>query len=199
MSGEDPYLYPGSTVLRNKFGLRDAARLDYVEREIVVQRAAEGIPGGNFDLAHLRAIHRHLFQDIYEWAGELRTVEISKGGNQFLFRQFIEIGMADICRRLRQAGFLRDLTPGDFAAAAGKIIGDVNYLHPFRDGNGRTQLHFLFQLAEQAGHRLDLSRLDPPRWIAASRVAHDADYGLLAAEIESCIGPARGQSADHSL
>ena len=65
----DPYTYPGSAVLRNKLGLTDAAKLDRLERQLVSQRAAEGIPDGDFDLAHLRAIHRHLFQDVYEWAG----------------------------------------------------------------------------------------------------------------------------------
>ena len=83
MSEADPYTYPGSTVLRNKLGLTHAAQLDRLERRLVTQRAAEGIPAGGFDLAHLRTIHRHLFQDVYDWAGELRTVEIAKGGHQF--------------------------------------------------------------------------------------------------------------------
>ncbi len=63
---------------------------------MVGDRIAEGVPKGSFDLAHLRAIHRHLFQDVYDWAGELRTVEIFKGGNQFQFRQYIPTGMADV-------------------------------------------------------------------------------------------------------
>jgi len=187
MNWDDPYLYPGSTVLINKLGITDAARLDYVEREYVALRAAQGVPNGGFDLAHLRAIHRHLFQDVYEWAGELRTVEISKGGHQFQFRQFIETGMGDIHRRLVKANFLRDLSPGEFAEAAGEIFGDLNYVHPFREGNGRTQLLFLEQLAEQAGHPLDLARLDPARWLEASRAAHNADYSLMAGEIGQCI------------
>lgn len=75
----DPYLYPGTTVLRNKLGLRDAAVLDRAERNLVRLRHREGVPRGAFDLEHLRAIHRHLFQDLYDWAGELRTVEVAKG------------------------------------------------------------------------------------------------------------------------
>jgi cell filamentation protein len=184
---DDPYAYPRSAVLRNKLGITDAARLDYVEREIVTQRAASGIPAGNFDLAHLRAIHRHLFQDIYLWAGELRTVEIAKGGHQFQFCRFMEAGMADIHRRLVQSDFLRGLSREDFANAAGRITGDVNYVHPFREGNGRTQLFYLEQLADQAGHPLDPTRLDPVLWIAASRAAHNADYSLLAAAIARAI------------
>jgi cell filamentation protein len=184
---DDPYVYPGASVLRNKLGITNEAQLEYHEREFAAARAAQGIPTGTFDLTHLRAIHRHLFQDIYEWAGEIRTVEISKGGSQFQFRRSIETGMADVHRRLKAANFLKGLTKVQFAEAAGKIIGDVNYVHPFREGNGRAQLYYLEQLAEQAGHPIDLGRLDPRRWIAASRAAHTADYRLMAEEIGRAI------------
>ncbi len=192
MSADDPYVYPGSTVLQNRLGITDQTLLDRIERRLVSERAAEGIPTGEFDLAHLRAIHRHLFQDIYDWAGEIRTVEISKGGSQFQFRQFIETGMADVHRRLERADFLRSLGRDEFAQTAGVIIGDVNYVHPFREGNGRTQLFYLEQLAEQAGHPLDLSEIDPARWAEASRTAHRGDYGAMAEEIGRAI-----PGADH--
>jgi len=183
VSGDDPYLYPGAPVLRNRLGLTDPDQLDKVERRLVAQRIAEGAPTGHFDLAHLRAIHRHLFQDLYAWAGELRTVEIAKGGHQFQFRQFIETGMADVHRRLEQADFLRGLSGAVFARAAGPIMGDVNYVHPFREGNGRAQLQYLEQLADQAGHPIDLARIDPRRWLEASRASHDGDHEPMAAEI----------------
>lgn len=107
---DDPYVYPGTCVLLNKLGIADLAQLDYHEREIVTMRAREGIPTGDFDLKHLRAVHRHLFQDVYEWAGEIRTVEISKGGSQFQFRQYIETGMADVHRRLVKASYMKSLS-----------------------------------------------------------------------------------------
>jgi cell filamentation protein len=151
------------------------------------QRISEGITEGNFDLVNLQAIHRHLFQDIYDWAGELRTVEISKGGHQFQFRQYIRTGMADVHRRLVQTKFLRRLSRHDFAQQVAVIIGDVNYIHPFREGNGRTQAQYLNQLAEQAGHDLDLTRLDPVGWMNASKASHAADYSLMAEVIEKAI------------
>ncbi|HUJ03081.1 MAG TPA: Fic family protein [Rhizomicrobium sp.] len=183
MSAGDPYVYPGLTVLRNKLGIRSEAELDHIERLLVAQRAAEGIPSGNFDLEHLKAIHHHLFQDVYDWAGEVRTVELNKGNQQFQFRQYIETGMADIHRRLTAAGFLKGLDREAFAREASKILGDVNYVHPFREGNGRVQLYYLGQLAALAGHAIDLTRIDPQRWIAASRASHDGDYASMAAEI----------------
>jgi len=185
MSG-DPYLYPGTSTLRNKLDLRDPDELDFFEREFAMQRAAEGVPTGDFDLDHLRAIHRHLFQDVYDWAGEIRTVEIAKGGSQFQLRKYIETGMAHVHRRLVTRSYLRGLTPDEFAAATGEIIGDVNYVHPFREGNGRTQLLYLDLLAIHAGHPIDITRFDRSRWMAASQSAHRGDYGPMA----RCIGGA---------
>lgn len=184
---DDPYVYPGTRVLRNKLDIRDADALDRAERRLVLDRVAEGAPSGKFDLKHLRAIHRHLFQDVYEWAGRLRSVEISKDKHQFQFRQYIETGMADVHRRLVAARFLKGLSRAEFAAQAGQIIGDVNYVHPFREGNGRTQLQYLKQLAEQAGHPLDLTRLPTTGWIEASREAHNARYDAMAKCIEGAI------------
>ena len=136
----DPYVYPGTTVLKNKLGIRDQDELDGAERALVAQRIAAEPPAGAFDMDHLRAIHRHLFERVYEWAGELREVEISKDGQAFQFRQYLETGMADVHRRLSASNYLRGLAADAFAEKAGEIIGDVNFVHPFREGNGRTQL-----------------------------------------------------------
>ncbi|MGK9053961.1 Fic/DOC family protein [Neorhizobium petrolearium] len=183
----DPYVYPGTRILKNKLDIRDAEELDRVERQYVWSRIQEGIPHGHFDLAHLKAIHRRLFQDIFEWAGQVRTVEISKGGSQFQFRQYIETGMADVHRRIVKSNFLRGLDRSSFAAEAGRIIGDVNYVHPFREGNGRTQLQYLKQLAERAGHPLDLTRIHAAGWLEASKEAHRARYDLMGKVIDDAL------------
>jgi cell filamentation protein len=187
--GDDPYVYPGTITLRNRLGLIDPGDLDRIERLYVADRATQPIPRGSFDLAHLLAIHRHLFQDIYDWAGELRTVEISKGDQQFQFRQYIPTGMADVHRRLVQSRFLSGLPPAGFAGQAAVIVGDINYIHPFREGNGRTQLQYLKQLADRAGHTLDLARIDGRRWIEASVLSHATDYRPMAALIGEAIVP----------
>ncbi|CAN7469078.1 Fic/DOC family protein [Neorhizobium tomejilense] len=184
---DDPYVYPGTGVLRNKLGLTDADKLDYHEREIATMRAREGIPPGDFDLKHLKAIHRHLFQDIYEWAGQIRTVEIFKGESQFQFRQYIETGMADVHRRIVKSDFLQELERSVFAAEVARIIGDVNYVHPFREGNGRTQLQYLKQLSERAGHPLDLTKIDAAGWLEASKEAHRARYDLMGQVIDDAL------------
>lgn len=194
MSDTDYCYPPDYTVLRNRLGLRDATQLDRAERRLVTQRAIEPLPKGDFDLAHLRALHRHLFQDVFEWAGDIRTVEISKGGSQFQFRQYIETGMMDVHRRIQTHNYLRNLPADQFASLAGEIIGDINYVHPFREGNGRAQLFFFKQLAEQAGHSVDLTQIEQSTWMAASRLAHQGDYGPLAACLSLSID---GHSHEH--
>jgi len=187
MSDPDYCYPPEHTVLKNKLGLRDAVVLDRFERRAITQRILEGVPAGQFDLAHLRAIHRHLFQDIYDWAGELRTVEIAKGSSQFQFRRYIVTGMADVHRRLVAADYLKRLAPADFAVRAGEIIGDVNYIHPFREGNGRAQMLYLEQLAARAGHRLDLRLILREEWMAACIEAQRGQYTLLGACIHKAL------------
>jgi cell filamentation protein len=184
---DDPYCFPGTRTLINRLGLTDPGKLDQAERRLVANRFSEGAPTGRFDLKHLRAIHRHLFQDVYDWAGDIRTLEISKGGSQFMFCKFIETGMADVHRRVVESRFLQALSVDSFAAKAGEIIGDINHIHPFREGNGRTQMTYLQQLGEQAGHRIDIRRIHRERWYAASRDAHLGKFNLMAAQIKGAI------------
>jgi cell filamentation protein len=185
----DPvYCYPPDyTVLKNRLGLTDPDALDRFERRSVAQRGEEGTPPGRFDLAHLRAIHRHLFQDVYDWAGELRTVEISKGGNQFQFRRYIETGMADVYRRIKERKALNGLDVSTFSIQASDIIGDINYVHPFREGNGRTLLHYLKRFAAQAGHPCDLRHVDKTDWLEASKAAHRGVYEPIGACIRHVL------------
>lgn len=176
----DPYLIPGTRVLRNKFDLEDAGELARAERLYVVQRTLEGAPSGNFDFAHLQAIHEHLFQDVYDWAGKIRTVEISKQDSQFQASRFIVTGMKDVHRRLVTNRFLVDQSRTDFAHKAAEIIGDINFIHPFREGNGRVQLEYLRQLGIRAGHEINPDQLDPADWLHASKLAMETSYAAMA-------------------
>jgi cell filamentation protein len=194
---DDPYLIPGTSILQNKLGLKNRELLDNAERAFTTQRASEGAPTDNFDIAHLKAIHKHLFQDIYSWAGELRSVEISKEGNRFQFRKYIEAGMSDIHKRIIAAKYFRRSTIHEFAEAVGPIIGDLNYCHPFREGNGRTQLIYLQQLAKRAGHSLDIRHIDPATWIEASKAAHGTDYRPMTDAILSALIKSSTRSKDN--
>ena len=121
----DPnYCYPPDyIVLRNRLDIRDAPTLEAAERQFVAQRLLEAVPTGDFDLAHLKAIHGHLFQDVYAWAGEVRTVEIAKSESRFQPRRFIAAGMADVHRRIVAAEYFRGSEPDGFAERAGSGAG----------------------------------------------------------------------------
>jgi cell filamentation protein len=186
---DDPYVYPGTSILRNRRGITDPVELERVERLLTTQRAASGAPTGDFDFVQLRAIHRHLFWRLYDWAGEIRTVEIAKGGHQFMFRQYIGNGMADVHRRIVAAKHFKGARIDALADQVGRIIGDVNYVHPFREGNGRTQLLYLQQLCAVAGHRLALPRIRADAWREASKCAHTADYAPMSQVILAALEP----------
>lgn len=193
--GDTEYCYPPEyCILKNKFGIRDEDELDLIERRFAMERTEHGLPTGDFDLNHLKSIHHHLFQDIYEWAGKTRTLEISKGGSQFMPRQFIETGMNDIHSRIVGANYLQNTSKEEFAHQAGELIGDLNHVHPFREGNGRTQMQFLEQLATKAGHAIDLTQIEKEAWIDASIRSHDADYSGM----QKCVSGALQSNNDQS-
>jgi cell filamentation protein, protein adenylyltransferase len=178
-AGKDPYCYPGTGVLKNRLGLRNQAELDAFEAEITAQRATEPLPAGHLNYAHYRAIHRHLFQDVYTWAGKPRTIRMAKGGNAFCYPEHIDREMRRLFAELAARGYFRDLDANSFAARAAHFLAELNAIHPFREGNGRTQLSFLTLLAEQADHPLRLERLDPQKFLAAIIKSFSGDEGPL--------------------
>jgi cell filamentation protein, protein adenylyltransferase len=108
----DPYTDPVTGILRNKLGLPTAAQLEAAEREIThaaLILLRESPPHATYDLSHLCEIHRRTFGDIYDWAGQVRTVAIAKG-SMFCLPQFIETATAEICRQLRDESFLWGLS-----------------------------------------------------------------------------------------
>lgn len=166
-SAPDPYCYKSTRVLKNLARLRSQHRLDQFEHEAALVRSGEPLPDGALDAAHYRAIHHHLFQDVYAWAGQYRTVRISKGGNMFCYPENIPHEMDRLFVSLRRGNFLRELAAEVFAAQSAHFLAELNAIHPFREGNGRTQLTFLALPADQAGRPLDFERLRPDVFLAA--------------------------------
>ena len=167
-SDSDPYLYKGTTVLKNLFGICHHTKLEKLERRLTTARARQGLPTGRLDYPHYKSIHRHLFQDVYEWAGEPRTVNMTKGGSPFCRIEFIDSEMSKLFNAIRGEKHLKGL---DFQAAAKRAahyLVELNAIHPFREGNGRTQHAFLGLVLEHAGHPRDLSKIDPKRLLQAA-------------------------------
>ncbi|GAA0463332.1 Fic/DOC family protein [Sphingomonas molluscorum] len=167
---DDPYTYPGTDTLRNKLGITDAATLTAAERQFTLARGADAARQ-TFPLTAdgYRALHAHLFQDLYAWAGEDRTVNIAKGGSSFAAVPYIA---RELDKRFgevaAQSGF-RGLAAGEFFDRLGNHINELNAIHPFREGNGRTMRHHAVQIARDAGHEMRIGLIDPKTWMEASR------------------------------
>ena len=163
--------YPGTTVLVNKFGLHTQKELNAVESVLVTAKTiqwSENPRCAAFDFEHYKAIHRHLFGELYDWAGQVRMVNLSKKGTQFCPVEEIPRVSAAIFKRLAQNNLLCGLARNDFIAALVDLYQRTNELHPFREGNGRTQRVFLSQLAENAGYDLDFTAVDPDELMIAT-------------------------------
>jgi len=175
---DDPYVYPGTDVLRNHFGIRDAAELAERDAGLTAVRMAEleqrFVPG-EYDLAHLQAVHRKIFGDLYPWAGELRTVKIAKGESMFALPQHVAPYLTGVLSDLAKEDRLRGLERDEFVERLAYYYAEINAVHPFREGNGRTQRAFLGRVAADAGHPIDWTDLDPDGNIRASRASHRGD------------------------
>ena len=160
---DDVYCIPGTAVLKNKAGITDQDQLDEYEGDFTAIRLLELTQSpveGSFDLAHLCKIHQYLFQDVYEWAGEVRSVDIIRGESRFCNVRHIQSYSSTVFSALAAEKYLVNLEPEVFANRLAHYLSEINAIHPFREGNGRVQRLFISQLAEQAGYTLDYSALD---------------------------------------
>jgi cell filamentation protein len=180
---DDPYCYKVGSVLLNMLGIGSAVELEEFEVAMFALRALQALPVGNFDPIHYRAVHHHLFQDVYDWAGEYRTIRIAKNDTMFCYPEYIAEQMDILFASLRGASFAPGSDPKDFVPAAASFLADLNAIHPFREGNGRTQLTFLFLLGHRAGHALDMTRTHPGEMLAAMIASFKGKFDPLETEI----------------
>lgn len=136
----------------------------------------------------MQSIHRRLFQDLYPWAGELRTVDISKGDTHFCTVNRIEPESQKLFNRLAQANWLEGLERSDLVAACAEHFGDLNMLHPFREGNGRAQRILFEHLILNVGYNVSWWAVNEHEWIQANIEAVVCDYQPMIAVFERCIG-----------
>jgi cell filamentation protein len=190
-AGQDPYCYPGTGVLRNLIDIHDDEILAVAEREITMVAAneIEFIPPP-YDLKHLCRIHAQLFGDLYDWAGELRTIDIAKGGTRFCWVSRIRPEANKIFERLKQANWFEGLSRTALVPLIAEFYGDLNMVHPFREGNGRAQRLLFEHLIINAGYQIDWWPVSEAEWLQANIDSVDCDYTALAGIFERCIGQA---------
>jgi len=194
---DDPHSEQGNPCPRNLFSITDYKELQPIETAFALKRARQleswGITG-KFDPAHLRAIHRHLFQDVFPWAGELRVVNISKGNSMFGPALHIASALEDALAKLQREDLLINLSAPAFAMRAAFYLGEINAIHPFREGNGRAQREFIRQLALHAAHPLSWAGFTQQQMTDASIASHTrGDNAQLAAIIEAALLSTRGR------
>ena len=190
--GQDHYLDPATGVLRNRLGITDAGELEQAEASLVAWRSYELSQQpivGQFDLAHLQAIHRHLFGDVYDWAGELRTIDLFKGTSYFANHRHLLNAARTLFKKLEQERHLHDLDTTAFSYRAAYYLSEINALHPFREGNGRAQREFIHQLAQTNGYFIDWTTIDRDDLMQASIEAfHQGNTTKLAVLIQDHLG-----------
>jgi len=170
----DDYFIPGTEVLRNRPGFSDAAMLARFEHDVtrlrIFELSAKPIPG-DFDYAHMKAIHRHIFQDVYDWAGQERVgpgrmtksgVNVVTGSGEAAYAYFpaeyIAENAEDRYALLAEEHLLVGLPQAEFVDRLADHWGEINVIHSFREGNTRAQFVFFKQLSENAGYLLDAAQ-----------------------------------------
>ncbi len=181
-------------MLRNLAGIREQSALDAIEAAETAARLVElrfRPVRGNFDATHLRSIHCHLFHSLYPWAGQWRTVSLAKGGSLFCEPAFIDGAIADLLRKLQTDERLRTPAPDVFAGTGAFYLGELNAIHPFREGNGRTQREFVRELAVRTGFDLRWSGVSGADMQHASAAAQGGDYSALEVLLRSGLRRSR--------
>lgn len=156
------YCYPGTEVLKNKMNIQNQKELLFYESKItaakLLQLRQKGITG-NFNISHFTSIHKEIFEDLYEFAGLFRTENIAKDNFRFAEWEFIEEQLKEILEKLKKEDYLAGNTKEKLAKRLAYYMAELNVLHPFRDGNGRTTREFIRQLALKNGYNLNLANV----------------------------------------
>jgi cell filamentation protein len=187
--GQDSYCYPSTSVLINRLGLMDDDLLSQAEHDLTQIAASEidfELPP--YNLAYLQQIHRYLFRDVYDWAGEIRTVDISKADTRFCNVNRIDPEASKLFLALAKANWLEGFARSALVSAAAEFFGDLNVIHPFREGNGRAQRILFEHIIVNAGYEIDWWVVGEGEWIQANIDAVVCDYTALVGIFNRCIG-----------
>ncbi|MBD8014714.1 Fic family protein [Microbacterium sp. APC 3898] len=185
------YCYPGTDVLINLFDVQDEEKLKELEKVYTLFRLSElqlQKPADPVDAKAFLAIHRYLLQDVYPFAGELRQEMISKGSSSFAHPKHIETHLMKIFEELKAENYLKDLPRNGLVSQLAYFLSELNALHPFREGNGRSIREFARQLLLNAGYRLDWEKvLEPAEIINAFVDSFNKDNNRLERLLDEII------------
>ncbi len=165
------YCYPDSNVLKNKLDIRDSNKLFKLEKQIVMAKLyvlRQDESDYNLDKDRFIYIHQFLFGDIYDFAGKYRKENVIKGNFRFAEFEFIDEQLDYLMNKLKKENYLHGLEKNELAARLAFYMSELNVLHPFRDGNGRTIREFIREIALKCGYIFDLRESTPQEMFNAT-------------------------------
>ena len=196
---ENFYCYPNTNVLMNNFNIKDGVKLQEIERRISyvnIITLSENPLKGVLDLKYLLKIHKYIFGEIYSWAGHIRGGKFfSKGETVFCVADMIPAYSENIFGKLHIEKWLRGLRRGEYIERLAYYMGEINALHPFREGNGRTQRVFFTELSRRAKYEIDFNQIKSVELLEADIAAYNKDYSMLTALLNKVLTPKEGDDS----
>lgn len=183
------YCYKNSNILKNNLNIKDNKLLENFERKLVIAKLydlRQNNKIGNFDIQHFVNIHKYLFEDIYPFAGRFRTENIAKGNFSFAEWEFIEDELQKLLFKLKEENYLLNLSKKILSNKLAFYMSELNVLHPFREGNGRTIREFIRQLALKNGYEFNVKNVNPKEMLDAS-IKSVYDTSFLEKVIGECL------------
>lgn len=190
---DELYCYPESNVLKNKLGIKDLDQLHQTESKLTMLRILDLVDKpikGRFDLKHLQVIHKYIFQDVYDWAGEIRKVDIAKS-NMFCNVMFIQTQAEEIFGKIKNENYLEGLAEEEFIKRLAYHFSEINALHPFREGNGRSQREFIRCLALHNGYKINFAKVSKEEMLDASKDSFLCNYSKMEELFGKCVDKIR--------
>ncbi len=180
----------------NKLGITDKEELESVETRLVQQKSANRPRLKSFILQELQAVHKHLFEDLYDWAGKIRNYPTGRGSAPFALPNMIASSYERLTSQLKVEKYLTGLCPGTFANRSAYYVNELNAIHPFVEGNGRITRIYLQDLGEKAGHKISLKNIEGQKteWHQAAKHGfHTASEEFFVPLIKTALLPELSQ------
>lgn len=183
------YCYKDSSVLRNRFGIRDSGALKEVESDFSAVKQQELLSQpirGRFTTHHLCQIHKYLLGDIYSFAGHFRREDIMKGSTRFMSHRDIKLKTKQLLDELKTEQYLRSYEQSEFIKRSAYYLSELNYIHPFREGNGRAIREFMRLLLEYNGYSINWNAVSSERMLSAMEESV-FDTAMLVSVLGICV------------
>ena len=183
------YCYPGTNVLKNKLNIKDNKLLKTAEEEITLIKQMELLKNpikGNFSKTHFMNIHKFMFEDIYPFAGKIRREQISKADTMFYPPNLIDRELDKAFDKIKEKNMLKEFDEKKIFDNLAYVMAELNIIHPFREGNGRSIREFIRLMAKRVGCDLNWGNIDKEKLLEASILSVD-NYKVLIGILDTCV------------